>query len=133
MKVRSGLAALLLAALFFALTAHTALRVAQPDYTLHGGTPPLPGASPEAAAPAETEEGPVVAWTVRVPLNTASAEELTVLPGIGDALAAAIVRHREEYGPFRTLEDLLDVPGIGESLLDNLYTQMGNSSPHQPS
>jgi competence protein ComEA len=46
-------------------------------------------------------------------LNTADAETLQVLPGIGPALAERIVAYRWEHGPFQTVEDLLRVPGIG--------------------
>jgi competence protein ComEA len=51
-----------------------------------------------------------VAW---LDLNTADAEALQALPGIGPALAGRIVADREAQGPFRTAEDLLRVPGIG--------------------
>ncbi len=50
-------------------------------------------------------------------LNQASAAELEALPGVGPVLAQRIVAFREAHGPFRTLEDLLDVPGIGEAKL----------------
>ena len=46
-------------------------------------------------------------------LNTAGAESLQALPGIGPALAEGIVAYRQEHGPFQTVEDLLRVPGIG--------------------
>lgn len=46
-------------------------------------------------------------------LNTADAETLQALPGIGPALAERIVAYRWEHGPFQTAEDLLRVPGIG--------------------
>ncbi len=49
--------------------------------------------------------------------NQASAAELERLPGVGPVLAERIVAYREENGPFRTVEDLLDVPGIGEAKL----------------
>ncbi len=62
----------------------------------------------------------------RLDLNTASAEELSELPGIGEILAERIVDYRNQYGPFSTLEDLLDVPGIGESTLDKIYEYMGS-------
>jgi competence protein ComEA len=55
-----------------------------------------------------------------VDLNRADAAALDVLPGVGPATAEAIVRHREENGPFATVEDLLDVPGIGPAKLDGL-------------
>lgn len=50
-----------------------------------------------------------------VDLNTATAEELTALPGIGEELAGRIVAYREEHGPFETPEEVMNVSGIGES------------------
>jgi competence protein ComEA len=52
-------------------------------------------------------------------LNTATVEELETLPGVGPAIAAAIVRHREANGPFASVDALLDVPGVGEGRLAN--------------
>lgn len=50
-----------------------------------------------------------------IDINSAAAEDLTLLPGIGEALAKAIVSYREENGAFESLEQLMEVPGIGES------------------
>lgn len=50
----------------------------------------------------------------RININTASAKELETLPGIGKALAARIIEHREEYGPFRRPEHLIIVRGISD-------------------
>ena len=47
-------------------------------------------------------------------LNTATAEELAELPGIGPELAKRIIAYREEHGPFSTAEELMQVSGIGE-------------------
>ncbi|MDY5611866.1 ComEA family DNA-binding protein [Dysosmobacter sp.] len=53
-------------------------------------------------------------------LNDASAEELTELPGIGRELARRIVAYREEHGPFESVEELMEVSGIGQGKLDGL-------------
>lgn len=49
-----------------------------------------------------------------IDINSATAEELTVLPGIGQSLAEAIVAYRAENGAFKSLEQLMEVSGIGE-------------------
>ncbi len=53
-------------------------------------------------------------------LNTASADDLKAIPGVGPALAQAIVNYRTAYGPFRTIDDLEKVSGIGPKKLENL-------------
>lgn len=53
----------------------------------------------------------------KVRVNTAGVAELEQLPGVGPVLAERILHHRESYGPFGVVEDLLDVPGIGEGKL----------------
>ncbi|MCS6976668.1 MAG: ComEA family DNA-binding protein [Gemmatales bacterium] len=53
-------------------------------------------------------------------LNTATAEELQHLPGVGAGLASRIASHRDKRGGFTDVEDLLDVPGIGPKLLEQL-------------
>lgn len=55
-----------------------------------------------------------------ISLSTATAAELEELPGIGPALAAAIIEHREQHGPFGSVEQLDDVPGIGPSILSRV-------------
>ena len=55
-----------------------------------------------------------------VRVNVAAVHEIEQLPGVGPVLAARIVDHRDHHGPFTTVEDLLDVPGIGEGKLASL-------------
>jgi competence protein ComEA len=56
----------------------------------------------------------------KVNINTATEAELDTLPGIGPAKAAAIVKYREEHGPFQEIGHLTRVPGIGEKTFQNL-------------
>jgi competence protein ComEA len=53
-------------------------------------------------------------------VNSATAEELQVLPGIGPKIAERIVKYREKHGPFSSVEDLTKVKGIGEKKLDKV-------------
>jgi competence protein ComEA len=69
---------------------------------------------------------PALASSEKVDLNTASLEELTELPGVGPARARAIIERREET-PFRTAEDLREVPGIGDSIYDKLRDRIAVS------
>jgi competence protein ComEA len=55
-----------------------------------------------------------------VNINTATAAELETLPGIGPKTAEAIVEYREANGPFETIEDIMDVPGIGEGTFEKI-------------
>lgn len=81
--------------------------------------PPAGGStSPSAPAAALAESPPGgLAGPGQLDLNQASAAELEQLPGIGPALAARIVAHRETEGPFGSPRDLLEVSGIGEKTL----------------
>jgi competence protein ComEA len=55
-----------------------------------------------------------------VDLNRATSDELDALPGVGPATAAAIIDHRQRNGPFRSVDELADVRGIGEAKLAQL-------------
>lgn len=56
----------------------------------------------------------------RLDLNTATREQLLKLPQVGEALADRILAYRAQYGKFVTVEQLTDVEGIGEGLLQQL-------------
>jgi len=53
-------------------------------------------------------------------LNEATQEELEALPGIGPGKAEEILAYRDAFGPFVSIEDLLEVDGIGQKTLDSL-------------
>jgi len=72
---------------------------------------PIKGQSVELATPS----GGVV-----VHINTATAEELDTLPGVGPTLAADIIAYRDTNGMFKNMSDLDNVPGVGPSLMEQL-------------
>ncbi|MBP3729446.1 MAG: helix-hairpin-helix domain-containing protein [Lachnospiraceae bacterium] len=55
-----------------------------------------------------------------VNINTAGVSELEKLPGIGPGKARAIVEYRQQKGPFRSIEELMQVPGIKEGTFARL-------------
>jgi competence protein ComEA len=75
-----------------------------------GESPPLPSGSSSANS---SGRGPV-------DLNRASAADLESLPGIGPSLAQAIIDHREQHGPFRSVDDLAEVRGIGPAKMEQV-------------
>ncbi|ASN05170.1 helix-hairpin-helix domain-containing protein [Virgibacillus necropolis] len=58
--------------------------------------------------------------STKINLNYAKQEEIEQLNGIGPSKAQAIIQYREENGLFQTMEDVLNVPGIGEKTLENM-------------
>ena len=63
----------------------------------------------------------------RLNLNTASLEQLVSLPGVGTKKAAAIIEYRTINGKFKSVEDLVNVKGIGEKMFQKLKTQVKTS------
>src|SRR5229473_1083527 len=74
-----------------------------------------------------------------VNINTATSEELQQVPGIGPATAEKILQMRKSYGPFKSVDDLLAIRGLGAKRLEKMrkYLTVGksapkNSTPQQP-
>ena len=59
-----------------------------------------------------------------VDLNTATKEQLDALPGIGPAKAEAIIRYRAEKGPFKSVEQIKEVSGIGEKIFQSIKSDL---------
>lgn len=84
------------------------------------GVPPAHAAEPKAgAAPAPAS----------VNVNTATLDELTALPGIGEKRAQAIIDTRKQKGGFKSVDELTEVKGIGPANLEKLrpYLRAGNA------
>ena len=83
---------------------------------------PVPGepapASDNSSSPGGSTSGSGVS------LNSATAEELMELKGVGEVTAHAIVAYREEHGGFKDVEELLEVSGIGPAKLAQLKDQV---------
>jgi len=75
---------------------------------------------PLAGTAAPTESGLPAASTAGLDLNRATAADLEALPGIGPSLASAIIQYREQNGPFHSVDELVNVPGIGPTRLAQL-------------
>ncbi|HET6374235.1 MAG TPA: helix-hairpin-helix domain-containing protein [Candidatus Polarisedimenticolia bacterium] len=86
--------------------------------TLATGSLRAPAAAPAGAAEPRAES------TAAIDINSASVEELMSVPGIGQAIAQRIVEFREKNGPYKTVEDLLKVQGIGEKSLAKISARL---------
>ena len=102
---------ILVVATFLVVTALSAPSFAQPAFA------PAQAASMggQSNKPAKNTPAPG-----SININTATATELEALPGVGLALAARIIEHRQKAGGFKKIEDLMNVKGIGEKMFLNL-------------
>ncbi|MFO7274894.1 MAG: helix-hairpin-helix domain-containing protein [Bacillota bacterium] len=83
--------------------------------------PPPPKAQGATHAPVTaTVGGAGSGGPALVNINTAGQAELESVPGIGPAIARAILAHRSEHGPFQSVDDLIAVPGIGPKTLEKI-------------
>ncbi|HEY7289055.1 MAG TPA: helix-hairpin-helix domain-containing protein [Vicinamibacterales bacterium] len=84
-------------------------------------------AAQDAKAPARSTKA--ASTTQVVNINSASAAEFEALPGIGPKLAARIIEYRQKNGPFKKVEDLMNVRGLGEKNFLKLKAQLTLGAP----
>lgn len=65
----------------------------------------------------------------KINLNTATVSQLEDLPGVGPALAARIVEHRQKNGAFKSVEDLMAIKGIGEKNFSKIQGYLSVGAP----
>jgi len=75
-----------------------------------------------AAARGATPPAPISGEKVNI--NTAGVDELVTLPGIGKTYAARIVEYRQKNGPFKKVEDIVNVRGIGEKTFERIKDRL---------
>jgi competence protein ComEA len=63
----------------------------------------------------------LLVFSIPLDLNRASLEDLSLIPGIGDALAKEIIACREKRGPFRSIQELKEVKGLGHKKWEKVY------------
>ena len=80
---------------------------------------PLPAVTSVAAPPLTVSTEPTKPSVINI--NTATAEDLQLHPGIGPLLAERIIAYREEKGLFEIPGELMNVPGIGEKKLEEIW------------
>ena len=85
---------------------------------------PVVHAQPTESGNAQANEG--TSQQQRIDLNSATVEQLITLPGVGQSKAKAIIKYREEVGPFLEVAQLTQVKGIGEKMLNKIesYVQV---------
>lgn len=117
--MKRGIKLCVMAALMACAGMSFSVQAAQPAAakapTTQNGASAAPGEQAKATPAGKTadEEG------ARVSINSASAEELAqAMNGVGLKKAQAIISYREEYGPFKTVDDLKQVPGMGSALVE---------------
>ena len=93
-------------------------------HILPSGAAPAPAPGEPAPAGDDSSSPGGSASGSGVSLNSATAEELTELKGVGEVTAQAIVAYREEHGGFKDVEELLEVSGIGPAKLAQLKDQV---------
>jgi len=95
-------------------------------------SPPESASPIDEGDPAEERTGDIARTVFQAELNHATEQELMLMPGIGPKTARAIIRHRNESGPFQSVKDLDRVRGVGPKTIQQIkpYVTVENVDRH---
>ena len=89
------------------------------------GLAPQPSVPPPTPTPTPTPNPtPAPAPSGKININTAGHEELQAITGVGDTIAKNIIDYREANGPFVRVEDIMNVPLIGEGRFEKMKDEI---------
>jgi competence protein ComEA len=88
-------------------------KINEPVTGIESSTPQSEQTKPQSGLATPSKENPIN-------LNSASAEEFDLLPGIGPTHAADIVAYRTQHGSFNTIDEIMNIPGIGQATFDRI-------------
>ncbi|NCB73478.1 MAG: helix-hairpin-helix domain-containing protein [Clostridia bacterium] len=116
---KAEIAAIVITVIFIAAVAIAALRVNDKSaaVTISSGLSPH---TEQSETPASDLQTPSASPELLVNINTAEAQELCLLPGIGETIAARIVDYRTEHGQFNSTDEIMNVSGIGAKTYEDL-------------
>lgn len=111
------------------ITTGAPIAVSKEPKATEGTQPPSDSAAPTEETKAVTTQ----TLETGININTATKEELMLLPGIGEVYAERIIAYRQKNGPFATIEELDGVSGIGEKRLDAIRDYITVEEQHEDS
>lgn len=80
----------------------------------------------------QSDSEPTVNHDGKLDINTATQQQLQMLPGVGEVLAQRIIDYRKENGDFQTIEELMNVSGIGETKFSAIKPRIKVSVTNEP-
>ena len=116
---KAEIAAILITVIFVVSVAVLTLRAHEKSAAVTISTGLTPNTE-ETAAPVSAVPTPSVSPELSININTAEAQELCLLPGVGETIAARIIDYRKAHGPFNNTDEIMNVSGIGAKTYEEI-------------